>query len=277
MYKTGIKSLAFIILATLLAGNVRAEEPLPDKFRLVIGGYNNTRPDANLSVTDPDAGVGVAIDPRDAFDLDLEVTVLRIEGYYRFNDRHAFTYGWYSTNTDGDKTVESEIDWVDDDGNNITIPVGASLESSLDTDIYKLGYLWSFYRTDKMEVGVGGGLHYTRVEIGLDTNITNPPNSTVNRIESDLPLPVFSVVMNYRVTNNFGWFLKSEVFGLEFDSITGNYRDTIFGVEYRAWKHVGLGLAVTSNRLDLEDDTSDYKLKYENSSTGYMFYLASYL
>ena len=240
------------VLGCVLVGQVaisQAAEPLPDKFRLSIGGYNTTRSDATLSVTDPNAGIGVSINPRDAFDLDLETTILRIEGHYQLYEHHALTFSWYNRQTSGEKTVESEIDWVDDDGNTITIPVGARLDSNLDTEIFKLGYLYSFYRSHKMDVSIGGGFHVSRVEVGLDANITNPPNSSINRVDSTLPLPVFSFLMNYDVTDSFGWYLKTEAFALKYEDWRGAYRDATLGAEYRAWRHVGLGLAITGNAL----------------------------
>jgi hypothetical protein len=47
------------------------------------------------------------------------------------------------------------------------------VKSSLKTEIFRLGYLWSFYRSDKMQVAFGGGLHTTRLTVGLDASVTN--------------------------------------------------------------------------------------------------------
>ncbi len=275
MNQTILRGVAIFILIGL-TGIARAEDPLPDKFRLSIGGFNTTRTDATLSVTDPDVGIGVSLNPRDAFDLDTVTTVLRIEGHYRFNQKHALTYGWYNIETNGHKSVESEIDWVDREGNAITIPVGASLDSNVDTEIFKLGYLWSFYKSNKMEVAIGGGLHVTSIVIDLDSTLTNPPKSTVKTIDSTLPLPVASMSMSYKVTDKFTWYLKSEAFALAFDDYRGAFRDTVLGMEYRFWRHVGLGVALTTNSLQLDEDNDDYKLRYDNGTTGGMVYLSSY-
>jgi hypothetical protein len=264
------------LLAIFFSAAVGAEEPLPDKFRLVIGGFSTNRVDSTLSLTGSEAGLGASISPRDTLGLKTESTVLRIEGYYRFNDEHALTYGWYSISSDGKKELEEEFEWVDEDGNTITIPLGAKVDSRLKTEIFKLGYLWSFYRSDKMEVAIGGGLHTTRLTVGLDASVTNPPDSSVEEVDSTLPLPVFSFALNYRVTPKFGWYLKTEAFALAFDNYTGAYRDNQLGMEYRAWRHVGLGASLNVNSLDLEEDDSESKLKYANSRSGLLLYLATY-
>ena len=264
------------LLAICFSAAVSAEEPLPDKFRLAIGGFNTNRVDSTLSLTGAEAGLGASISPRDTLGLKTESTVLRIEGHYRFNDKHALTYGWYSISSDGKKELEEEFEWVDEDGNTITIPLGAKVDTRLKTEIFKLGYLWSFYRSDKMEVAIGGGLHTTRLTVGLDASVTNPPDSSVEQVDSTLPLPVFSFALNYQVTPKFGWYLKTEAFALAFDNYTGAYRDNQLGMEYRAWRHVGLGASLNVNSLDLEEDDSESKLKYANSRSGLLFYLATY-
>ncbi len=264
------------LLAAFVSAAAGAEEPLPDKFRLVIGGFTTNRVDSTLSLTGSDVGVGASISPRDTLGLKVESTVLRIEGHYRFNQEHALTYGWYGISSDGNNVLEEEFEWVDEGGNTITIPIGAKVTSSLKTEIFKLGYLWSFYRSDKMEVAFGGGLHTTRLTVGLDASVTNPPNSSVENVDSTLPLPVLSLAMNYRVTPKFGWYMKTEAFSLAFDNFAGTYRDTQAGVEYRAWRHVGLGAALNINALNLEEDDSKSKLKYGNSRLGLLIYLASY-
>ena len=264
------------LLAIFFNAAAGAEEPVVDKFRLAIGGFTTNRVDSTLSLTGSDAGLGASISPRDTLGLRVESTVLRIEGYYRFNGEHALTYGWYGIGSDGNKVLEEEFEWLDEDGNLIKIPVGAKVASSLKIEIFKLGYLWSFYRSDKMEVSAGGGLHTTRLSVGLDASVTNPPGSSVENVDSTLPLPVLSLALNYRVTPNFGWYMTTEAFALAFDNFTGSYRDTQLGMEYRAWRHVGLGAALNVNALNLEEDDSKSKLKYATSRSGLLIYLATY-
>jgi hypothetical protein len=274
--KKSTSSVLVALVAVMLSGKVFADEPAPDKFRIAIGGFTTNRVDSSLSLTGSDVGVGASISPRDTLGIELESTVLRIEGHYRFNDEHALTYGWYDLKSTGDKLIEEEFDWVDENGDPITIPVGARAETRLESEIFKIGYLWSFYRSDKIEVAVGGGLHTTRLTIGLDASVTNPPDSSVERVDSTLPLPVLSFALNYRVTPKFGWYLKTEAFALAFDDYAGTYRDTQFGLEYRAWQNVGLGAALNINALNLEEDDSKSKLEYDSSRTGLLLYLATY-
>jgi len=199
-----------------MVGLAQAEEPLPDKFRFAIGGYALARFDSTISLTEPNLGAGITISPQETLGLDIQNQVLRIEGHYRFNKKHALTYSWYSINSEGNKSIEEEFEWVGEDGTTITIPIGAQVISNLDYDIFKVGYLWSFYHSDKVELGAGAGLHITRLGLGLQASTTSGSISTEN-VDTTVPLPVFSLVLKYNVTPKFHWYLKAEAFALKFD------------------------------------------------------------
>ena len=171
MRKKRFVALAMIFMGTI--NHVYAEDVVPDKFRISIGGYSLIQTDVSMSLTEPNLGAGVSIKPEDVLGLETEQTVLRLDGHYRFTKKHALTYSWYSLSSDGKKTIEEIFNWLDEDGNVITIPVGAQVETALDYDIFKLGYLWSLHHTDKVEMAVGAGLHMTRIAIGLHSDTTS--------------------------------------------------------------------------------------------------------
>jgi hypothetical protein len=277
----GIKKLKYVLFAAIpllaVVNLAKAEEPLPSKFRLSVGGYFLTRYTSSISMQDPDLGAGISISPQDTLGIDIENTVLRIEGNYRYSSKHALTFSWYSINSTGFKTIEGEdLIWEDPDGTEITIPVGAQVSSVLEYDIFKLGYLWSFYHSDKVELGMGAGLHITRVGLGLNSNLAAPPTHKVTSVNTTVPLPVFSFVLKYRVTPEFLWYLKTEAFYLAFDNYAGSYRDTTLGMEYRAWKHVALGAGLSSNSLEIEEDDPNFHLKFNSSISGALLYVATY-
>jgi len=272
-----IKKVLFLMIPMLAMMNLaRAEEVEPDKFRFSIGGYAIARYDSTISLTDPDLGAGIAIDPQATLGLDFESTVLRIEGYYRFHPKHALTYSWYSIDSTGSKIIDEEFKWAGPGGGTIIIPAKAQVVSSLNYDIFKVGYLWSFHHTDKVELGVGAGLHITRLRMGLDASLTNPPNQSLKNVNTTVPLPVFSLVLNYTVTPKFHWYLKTEAFVVKFDDWTGSYRDATLGMEYRAWQHVALGAGLSSNSLEIDEDDPNYQLRFDNSISGALLYVATY-
>jgi hypothetical protein len=254
---------------------LHASEPVDNKFRIAFGGYSLVRYDSSMSLTDEAIGAGASINPVDAFGLETKQNVFRLDGYYRFNDTHALTYSVYSIRASGNKVLDEEFEWLDEDGNTITIPIGANIDTSLDYDIYKVGYLWSFHHTDKVELAAGAGLHITRIKVGLDAG-GSYTGSTVRDVNTTMPLPVLSFGLTYRVTPKFKWYLKPEIFALKFDKWDGLYTDTSLGMEYRTFDQIGFGLALNSNSLKVTEKTSDYRFNFDNRITGILIYVAGY-
>ena len=189
---------------------------------------------------------------------------------------HGLTYSWYRIDSKGENSLDRPVEWVDEDGNAIVIPLGAQATSRLETDILKVGYLWSFHHSDKVEMGLGAGLHITRLAISLDASTTVPANSSINNVDTTLPLPVVSFEIAYKITPKLHWYLKAEAFSLKFDDWSGHYRDNTLGLEYRVSKHVALGAGLSSYSLDIDEDDPTYKLRINTSTTGALIYLATY-
>ncbi len=269
----------YLFLTAVILCNVynpaKAEEVFQDNFRLAIGGYDLDRFDSSMSLTDSGVGAGVSINPQDALGWDTKQTVLRLDGHYRFNSENGFIFSWYSITTDSNKVLTQDIQWQDENGNTITIPTGVSVSSSLDYDIYKIGYRWSFYHTDKVELAAGAGLHITRVAVNLKATTTST-GIDANDVNTTVPLPVVTFGVNYHVTPRINWYISSQFFSMAFDDWTGIYTDSELGMEYRFNKNLGLGLGIGSNALKMTQDTGTYKFTFENRITGISIYLAGY-
>ena len=180
--------------------------------------------------------------------------MFRLDGHFRFNNKHRITYSWYRISSEGSKVLEEEIDWEDEDGNAIVIPVGARVDTVLKYDIFKVGYLWSFYHSEKrLNWQLGQGLHTTRFKVGLQAETTSSGGEATD-VALTVPLPVLSISLTYNVTSKFYWHFKSEAFALTYDDWEGNYVDTILAMEYRVAKHVGLGIGLAHNALKIKEE-----------------------
>ena len=271
-----IKKTALSLIMLLVSTNIaQAEEAVADRFKIALGGYSVFRYDSTMSLTDPGLGAGISIRPEDTLGVDNRQTVLRLDGHYRFTREHALTYSWYSISSQGSKALEEEFEWLDEDGNQITIPVGARVDTDLDYDIFKLGYLWSFHHTDKVELAAGVGLHMTRIGVNLRTDTTSS-GVDARDVSTTVPLPVLSFGLSYSVTPKFSWYLKAEAFALKFDDWDGIYTDSLAGMEYRAFKNVGLGIGLGSNSLKVTETARDYKFIFDNRISGVVMSVAAY-
>ena len=114
----------FIFLTVLImavTSYAHAKEKIPDRFRIALGGFAVVRYDSLMSLIEPNLGAGISISPEDTLGLSTEQVVLRLEGYYRFTKKHAMTYSWYKITSDGSKILGEEFEWLDDNGDTITV------------------------------------------------------------------------------------------------------------------------------------------------------------
>ena len=268
-------SFLFVIMLVVITNPVHAKDDIPDKFKIALGGYSLIDSTSSLSLTEPNLGAGISISPEDTLGLNSEKTVLRLTGYYRFSKDHSLTYSWYSISSHGNKSLEKEFEWLDENNNIITIPIGASVDTVIDYDIYKVGYLWSFYHTDKVELSVGGGLHITRVAVGIRASATGI-DLEAQDVATTVPLPVLSFSLGYNITPKFSWFIQAELFAIKFDEWKGVYADSSVGMEYRVFENVGLGIGLNTNALEVTQETSEYEFTFDNEIIGVLIYGAAY-
>ena len=265
---------AALVASFVMLGTSPAMAQEDDKFFISAGAYSVLRYESTVSLTETNLGAGISISPRDTLGLDGEQTVFRLDGLYRFNSNHAMTFSWFRINTDASKSLVDDIEWVDENGDTVTIPTGTSVNSSLGYDIYKLGYLWSFYRSDKVELAAGAGLHMAEVRFGLNVD-SAIVGSDLRTAKSNLPMPVLSFMLNYNVTPRFDWFLRSQLFALDLGEWRGVYSDIELGMKYQLFEHIGIGAGIGSNGLDVVREYDDSRFEYENRVAGLHFFVSA--
>jgi hypothetical protein len=264
--------LAFAAMILLGINDVYAQDN--DKFKFSAGGFSVFKFNSSMSLTSTSVGLGVAFSPEDSLGWKGEQTVLRLDGRYRFTDKHALAMSWYRMSSDGDRSIQKDIEWLGRDGNVITIPVGANVTSSLGYDIVKFAYLWSFYHSDKVELSAGGGIHLTDIGVNLEASITNNGISA-SRADTTVPLPVISFRLGYKVTPKLNWFLQTELFAISVGDWDGTYSDLQLGVEYQLLQNLGVGMGLGSNSLKLLEVTNKSRFDYSNRITGANLFIST--
>ena len=225
-------------------------------------------------------GVGVEVDVEEVLGLDTSTRTFRVDGFWRFTKkrRHRLDFTWYRNRRSGQGTLDREI--VIDD---ITIPIGASVDTAFNFDLYRLGYSYSFFKDKRLDLGVGGGLYLLPVEFRLKADATLAGGGILDETIKETftaPLPVIGLRADIAITPR--WFLrnKADVFYLEIGDYRGAIVDTKLGVEYQPFKHVGFGLAWNNFRLKAEakDDSNpipgaSFKGTFSFQNAGLMLYL----
>lgn len=262
-----------ILTASLLfffLGAIQAQELSKvregDRFHIAVGGYLVTNSETQISLTTPRL-IGVSINTARDLEMEKRTNVARIDGYYRFTPAHSLEFTWYDIRRRGNKALLRELEW---DGE--TFPIGAQVDSQLDTEIFKLAYNYSFYHNEKVELGIGAGLHIMQITTGLAGQTTG---GKVGNFSTSLtaPLPVVDARLKYWITPRFSFRIALDIFAMEVREYSGTFSDLDFRLLYQFGKHVGIGGGFNTNSLSLAQDKNGYRLEVNNNIAGMTLFL----
>ena len=268
----GLVAFCVVVLwtSTVLAHDVTAEKPWKN-FNVALGASFISN-DGKVRIGAE--GVGVELDPEELLGLQTSTTVFRLDGFWRFTHkrRHRLDFTYYSNRRDGTTVLDETIEIGD-----TTIPVNTKIETTLNFDIYRVGYSYSFFQDERMDLGVGAGLYVLPVEFKFDAE-----GILTESIKESFaaPLPVINLRADFAITDRWSLRNRIDLFYLQIDNYRGAIVDTRIAVEYQPFKHVGFGLAFDNFRLaaeakeesnDIPGATFQGTFKFRNS--GLMLYL----
>ena len=263
-----IKTVFLLVL--VLVSFAHAE--VKDKFKISLGVMNVINFETEMQIAPKDAPVGVRINTKDQLHMQNDTNVLRLDGYYRFNNTHSIDFSYFSVNSNG--TTSDAITW---DGNDI---VSANINSFFNMDIYKLNYIYSFYHNDKVELALTVGLHITAVELGIFAYGTvNGIDDSTYKSDTSLtvPLPVLGFKGEYTIIDKRLFVnYKADYFYLAFDDYKGALVTTALNIEYHFIDNFGVGLGYNVNTMRIEANGNNARVDVTNTLSGFMLY-ASYI
>jgi len=225
---------AVAIAAALILGSPTTALADDESFSVSLGVFLTNRDSkARLDGSVPESGTPV--DLENDLGLDKSDNVFRIDGYYRFNEKHRIDFSVFDLSRSASKQIQKEIDW-----NDTIYPIDTVIDASLDLTIYKLAYTWAFMRRDKGYLGFTAGL-YT-ADIG-----TSLAAESIGRASSGgvtAPLPVFGLRGQYDFSEKWTLRGSAEIFALEYGDFSGSLFDVYAGVDYQITNHMALGAGI---------------------------------
>jgi hypothetical protein len=265
----------FTLLALMASGFLpaAAAEGAPlafnDKFTFRIASYSVQNADTSILVADSGTGIGVAYSFKDDFGGEDSTTIPRIDAAYRFNDAHRLDFTTFAIDRSGRRVLKLEVD-LDDQ----SYAIGDTFVSDINYEVYRIAYGYSFYRTDRVELGISAGLHLTTYEFDYEL----ADGSKDDSVDATGPLPMFGFRLSYAMTPKWSMHYLAEAFYIEIDdAYKGSFTTSEVDIEYRFNRTFTLGAGIARFSTDLEADDSDWKGKIVDSHRGLLAYASFYL
>jgi len=223
------------------APNAVAQSGEVDRFSVSLGIFltdrdSQTRIDGDI----PDSGTDV--DLENDFGFDTSDLVFRIDGYYRFNEKHRLDFSVFDLSRTASKQIQEDIEW---DGT--IYPIDTVVDASLDLQIYKLAYTWSFLNRDKGYLGVSAGVYVA--DIGTALAAESIGRSSSGGVTA--PLPVLGLRGQYEFSQKWSFRGSAEIFAFEYGDYSGSLYDIYAGVDYQIFEHTAIGIGFNRVSLDV--------------------------
>jgi hypothetical protein len=252
-----------LVLSTWAGAAVADLRPLErDTWYAALGGYWVFDSSTQVTLGDPDVPlVSASLDLTRDLAVDRAYAGLRFDGYWRFSPRHRVELSAYQVNRSGNNVISEDISFEDQNGDLIEFNAGAQVGTAFDIDVLRASYLYSFYRSDRVELGFGAGLY------GLDLSLALEGEADVNGVSTGFrrfeaaglaPLPVFSFRLDYSPADR--WTVRGAVdqFFISTGDFKGSFNDFKLVAEHQTFRSVALGFGFNRFQLSLEIEDTDY-------------------
>lgn len=258
----------FSILVVLMApdptlAQAPRSELLDGKFDFRIGAQAFTTVSTTIQIDSATLGLGTKVKLEDAANLKEEVTVVRLDGQYRFTDRHSVSFSYYDIERTGSRILDIDIDW---DG--VNFPMGTEVESRFDEKIFDVSYGYTFFIRPNAIMAATVGLHL----ISFDTGLRALDGSRARSNSSDAPLPVFGLGGQYRFSDKWRFVGSLKVFSFNVDEYDGTFTDLLLTVEHDTWDRFGIGFGFNSFGFDASVDDSDLRGSIDTDFDSFLVY-----
>jgi hypothetical protein len=238
-----------------------APNMLEDPFYAALGTYV-LNSDTKVRL-DGESGRGTDVDWENTFGDDGDMTRGRIDGFWRFADRHKLRFLWFNASRTSSNTTEEDIEWGDE-----VYPVDTKVKAESSFDIYELAYEYAFLRRENYEVTGTFGLHYTDLGFSLSAKASSSGGTLDEDIKEDAsvaaPLPAIGLRGLWALPYNLWIDASAQWFALSIDEYDGSLADYRLTVTWqpKAWLGIGLGYNQFDVDVDVEKDRFDGSLDW---------------
>jgi hypothetical protein len=265
--------LGTLVLCPMAALAEEAPNLLTNPFHVALGTYIvDTDTEVSLNGSSSE---GSRVDWENTFGSG-DVTRFRLDGQWRFADRHKARFMWFDSSRDSSRTLEEEIDWGDE-----TFPVNVRTRAEFSFSVYELAYEYAFLRRDNYEVSGSFGLHYTELELTLSAKAETSGGTLQGDIKESgdvgAPLPVIGLRGLWALPYDFWIDAQAQYFALSIDEYDGSLTDLRLMVSWqpKTWLGIGIGYNQFTIDVDVEKNSFDGSLDWTYEGP-MIFYSASF-
>ena len=241
LFGCGVAAVCFALLSMSVSSPALAQSTDFDRFSISLGVFVTNR-DSKTQLDGQIPNSGTPVDLENDLGFDKSDTVFRVDGVFRFNEKHRIDFSAFDLSRSASKQIQKDIEW-----NGEPFPIDTVVDASLDLNIYKVAYTWSFLRRDKGYLGATAGLYVA--DVGTSLAAESIGRSSSGGVTA--PLPVFGLRGQYDLAEKWSLRGSAEIFAIEYGDFSGSLYDLYAGVDYQLFERMAVGLGINSVNLNV--------------------------
>ena len=209
----------------------------------------------------------------DMDDLDFDENLVSpiVGVIFNFGKRWNLRLDYFGYHDDSNTTVGSYFEFED-----LIAPVGSSIDSSIDLDIYAVNLGYNFFHSERARFGVGVGVHSADIDLKISAmGVVGGEDIFLGEGSEVLlvPLPNLYAYGAYAFTERCllryggGWLSMS------YDEWEGSYVYANVFLEYWPFKYAGFGAGYRYVHADIEYNSGEKTEKYDVKLPGPYLYV----
>lgn len=266
-------------LLAALAGNASAQDPpVPigqEKFTLRLGAFLPAF-QTKVQVDNSALGAGDRVDLEDDLGVDQDTSGGWFSAEWRFAPRHRIGFNYSRFTLKGAQTLQREIQ-IDDE----IYPVGASTSTQWRLQIVPIAYSYSVMQREQDELALTAGLHWSSLSLRIQGSASLGAQDVSHEAtaKADVPLPLFGLRYDRRLSANWSAGAGASVFALEFGEDAFKFNGSLWSarayLEYHLSRHFGVGAAIDGFRVDVDAQQNDWQGGFNYGYWGPQLYLTA--
>jgi hypothetical protein len=252
--------LAIAALSASSAAAQRFDDTVSIRVEAYFAGINSSlRADGNSG------NIGTEIDFEDDLDLAANKTLPAVELGWRINDDWVLQGQYYTLGRQTEATLDRDITVGD-----TVYPVNGTVGAGFDSDVYRFTINNLVFQREKLEIGLGIGLHGTDFTVFLegDGSVAGQPGRFRREGRSIFaPLPTIGAFGQWEPVDRLTVSGRLDWLSLTIDDYSGRLINAEAAVSYRLFKHLDAGVAYryVDYRLRVKQEDWNGRISYEFS------------
>jgi hypothetical protein len=224
-----------------LAAPAAADSLEDDRFSLSLGVFLTDRD--TKARFDSSLGDGTDTDLETDLGLDSSDSVFRVDGYFRFSERHRADFSMFDLSRNKTKQIQKDIQWGD-----TLFSIDTAVKSDNDLSIYKAAYTYSFLNRENGYLGATIGAYVADWKVSIKEETTG--SAEVGELTA--PMPVIGLRGEYALSARWSFRASGEFFFVEYDNVDGSLVDIYAGFDYSIVDNLSIGIGFNRVTIDID-------------------------